>query len=239
MSEDPDDRANDPKDDPDMGDSLPNVVPIFPLPGVLLLPRGTLPLNIFEPRYLAMVKDALGGNRVIGMVQPRDPEDRGFEPPVYATGCLGRITDHRDMADGRIIIALQGISRFEILEEIDRTTPYRLVKVSYQRYALDRAAPEQIPARLRDEFLDVLREYFQYRSLSADWNAIDQAADDLLVNSLAMGCPFEPNEKQALLEAVTLTARTQTMKTIMEFSLANSHLFANDDGDDEPPLVIN
>lgn len=200
---------------------LPRVIPVFPLSGALLLPRSTLPLNIFEPRYLAMCRDALAGDGVIGMIQPRDPDDSRAEPPLYEIGCLGRISEHRDLPDGRMLITLEGLSRFAVLEELAHTTPYRQVVASYERFAGDQSAPAYaLDLAVRERLVADLRRFLDTRGLTADWDIIADAPDETLVNTLAIICPFESNEKQALLEAPTLAERARTMVTIMEFALA-------------------
>ncbi|RMF10881.1 MAG: peptidase S16 [Alphaproteobacteria bacterium] len=199
--------------------SLPTVIPLFPLAGALLLPRTHLPLNIFEPRYLAMTRDALAGDRVIGMIQPRDPRGNEPEPALYETGCLGRIVEHQDTSDGRILITLAGLARFEIVEELARTTPYRKALVSYDRFAADGASGAVLPDRLRSRFEEVLRAFLAGRGLAADWNALKAAPDDRLIDAMAVICPLEAGEKQALLEAPDLTARCETMINLMEFWL--------------------
>lgn len=209
---------------------LPRVIPIFPLAGALLLPRATMPLNIFEPRYLAMCRDALQSDKLIGMIQPRDVGDVRFEPELYKTGCVGRIIDSRDLRDGRMLITLEGVSRFDIVEELDRTTPYRKVVATYDRFGADRRAPTiSLDFALRERMVEDLKRFLDARGLTADWNIIGDAPDEILVNTLAMICPFEANEKQALLEEPTLGARALTMITIMEFALA-----APDEGGHKP-----
>ena len=203
-------------------DDLPRVIPIFPLTGALLLPRSVMPLNIFEPRYLAMVRGALDGDGIIGMVQPLDPEDQRFEPPVYPVGCAGRIVEHKDLPDGRILISLEGVCRFEIREELARTTPYRQVVAGYTRFADDCRTVENLRAPERQNLLRDLEQYLERRGLSADTEALCRAPDELLVNALAMICPFEASEKQALLEAPTLSERTRTMRMLMTFAMASS-----------------
>ncbi|MDA5192433.1 LON peptidase substrate-binding domain-containing protein [Govanella unica] len=206
---------------PEPPQHLPRVIPIFPLAGALLLPRATMPLNIFEPRYLAMCRDAIAADGMIGMVQPRDPEDGRLEPAVYDTGCLGHITEHRDMRDGRMLITVEGVSRFTVLEELAHTTPYRQVVASYEGFAGDRLPPTvPVELALRQRLVGDLKRFLDGRGLTADWDIIGEAPDETLVNTLAMICPFESNEKQALLEAATLDARALTMVTILEFALA-------------------
>ncbi len=187
--------------------SLPATIPIFPLSGVLLLPRGRLPLNIFEPRYLAMTKDALGGERLIGMVQPSEPQDdnRGggqMNPPVYPVGCAGRITAFAETDDGRYLITLTGVSRFRIREELPLLSGYRRVVADWAPFARDRDETAE-PGFDRGRFARALKGYFAQRQISADWEAIEKAPGEHLLTSIAMLCPFAPNEKQALLEAAS------------------------------------
>lgn len=198
---------------------LPVAVPVFPLTGALLLPRGELPLNIFEPRYLAMVRDAMAAtgaaNRIIGIVQPRG---NGEPPPLYDVGCLGHIGDYRETDDGRILISLTGISRFRIQAELDRTTLYRQVMADYHGFGDDRAEPEALAAVARAGLEDVLRAYLDVQGLSADWEAVKSADDESLVTTLASVCPFDPVEKQALLEADDLPDRAATLTALMTFA---------------------
>ncbi|PZN93375.1 MAG: peptidase S16 [Alphaproteobacteria bacterium] len=200
-------------------DPLPAAVPVFPLTGALLLPRGVLPLNIFEPRYLAMVRDAMAAtgaaNRIIGIIQPRFDGD---PPPLYDVGCLGRISDFRETDDGRILIALTGISRFRIQAELDRTTLYRQVMADYDGFGEDRDEPEPLAAAARAGLEDVLRVYLDAQGLSADWEAVTSADDESLVTTLASVCPFDPAEKQALLEADDLADRAGTLTALMTFA---------------------
>jgi Lon protease-like protein len=202
---------------------LPTAVPVFPLTGALLLPRGTLPLNIFEPRYLAMVRDAMAAtgaaNRVIGIIQPRAGESRSGAPPaLYDVGCIGRIGDFRETDDGRILIALIGITRFRIAAELDRTTLYRQVVADYHDFQDDRDDPDPLTAVARAGLEDVLRSYLDARGLSADWEAVKAADDEALVTTLASVCPFDPVEKQALLEAEDLPERAATLTALMTFA---------------------
>jgi Lon protease-like protein len=198
---------------------LPAAVPVFPLTGALLLPRGVLPLNIFEPRYLAMVRDAMAAtgaaNRIIGVIQPRTA---GEPPPLYDVGCLGRISDYRETEDGRILIALTGVSRFRIQAELDRTTLYRQVMVDYLGFGDDRDDPDALAAAARAGLEDVLHAYLDAKGLSADWDAVKTADDEALVTTLASVCPFDPVEKQALLEAEDLADRAATLTALMTFA---------------------
>jgi Lon protease-like protein len=201
--------------DPDIAFAqLPGTLPIFPLPGVLLLPRGRLPLNIFEPRYLNMTRDAMGGHRLIGMIQPSGP---GEPPPVYATGCAGRVTEFSETDDGRFLIVLTGVARFRVRRELPTMRAYRRVEPDWEPFRSDLAEPS-------GEWLDrprlsgALKGFFRLHGLSADWQAIEQTSDERLVTSLAMICPFEPSEKQALLEAPTLCERGRLLVALIEMA---------------------
>ena len=199
------------------GTALPSILPIFPLTGVLLLPRGRLPLNIFEPRYLAMTRDALASERLIGMVQPSDPRVAADNPPVYPTGCAGRITSFSETDDGRFLITLTGISRFLIREELPLLEGYRRVVPEWREFARDLAGADE-PGFDRDRLLRGLRAYFQHHQIQADWDAITAVSGERLVTSIAMVCPFEPNEKQALLEAPDLDERARLLTAIVEMA---------------------
>lgn len=198
---------------------LPEKIPLFPLPGALLLPRARLPLQIFEPRYLAMMEDTLKTpERLIGMIQPR-PRPAGGHT-LAAIGCAGRVTAFSETEDGRYLITLTGISRFRLLREISGFAPYLSGEVRWDDFTRDRGAAEHDPAFARDDFLDLLRRYFSEQQLSTDWDSLSEAEDELMINSLAMLCPFEPEDKQALLEAPSLQTRRETLVTLMEFALA-------------------
>jgi Lon protease-like protein len=203
----------------------PEVLPIFPLTGTLLLPRGRLPLNIFEPRYLAMVRDALGGERLIGMVQPSEPQDDnrgprgagGANPPVYPIGCAGRVTQFSEADDGRFLVTLTGVSRFRITEELPLLSGYRRIVPDWSPFEHDRDVPET-PEFDRARLIRGLQSYFAQRQLSADWSAVEKAPSEHLVTSLAMACPFAPSEKQALLEAPDLVERAKLLTTLVEMA---------------------
>jgi Lon protease-like protein len=198
--------------------TLPAVLPIFPLNGVLLLPRGQLPLNIFEPRYLAMTRDAMNGDRLIGMVQPQDPhQPMTGNPPVYPTGCAGVVTEFAETADGRLLITLTGLCRFRIGEELPLVSGYRRVVPDWTRYAADLAGEEDADFD-RHRLLQSLRTYFGRNRISANWEALAAVRGERLIASLAMVCPFEPSEKQALLEAADLGARARLLTTIVEMA---------------------
>src|SRR5580700_2268991 len=195
---------------------LPAILPIFPLTGVLLLPRGQLPLNIFEPRYLAMTRDAMEGERLIGMVQPSDPPIRELNPSVYQTGCAGRVTSFSETEDGRLLITLTGVSRFRIKEELPLFSGYRRVVADWQDFAADRDAGAAGFDRSR--LTEGLRHFFIQRQVEANWEAINKAPGEHLVTSIAMMCPFAPNEKQALLEAPTLGERALLLTALIEMT---------------------
>ena len=198
---------------------LPHTVPIFPLPGVLLLPRGRLPLSIFEKRYLEMTQDAMGSHRMIGMVQPADPKAGLDAPEVYPTGCAGRITSFSETPDNRFLITLTGVCRFEIVRELEpEGLLYRRVRADYSRFAADLPGPEPL-AIDRERLIPALKTYFELHGLTANWDAIDRADDEALITCLAMACPFEPNEKQALLECPGEPERVRMMQALFEMAV--------------------
>jgi len=201
---------------------LPNTLPVFPLAGALLLPRGRLPLNVFEPRYLAMIDDALGHNRIIGMAQPVHPEDASWAPELYPVGCAGRLTSFSETDDGRYLITLSGLCRFRITRELDVTTPYRQVAPSYKGYDIDFAPPSDEDIIDRCRLLRALKSYLNARDIEADWSSLETAQPESVINTLAMLCPFCPEEKQALLEAGSLRDRGQALLAILELSAASS-----------------
>jgi Lon protease-like protein len=197
---------------------LPETIAIFPLPGALLLPRARLPLHIFEPRYLAMIDDTLKTQaRLIGMIQPF--EAPGGADRLHSIGCAGRITAFSETEDGRYMITLSGVSRFRVLREVEGFTPYRRCDISWAGFEHDRGLTEKDPGLDREPFLDLLNRFFRSQGLSTDWDAVREAEDELLINSLSMLCPFPPEDKQALLEASTLPTRRETLVTLIEFSL--------------------
>jgi len=201
-------------------DELPPVIPIFPLTGVLLLPRGRMPLNIFEPRYLAMVSDALAYPRLIGMVQPREGQGDTGDPPVYQTGCAGRITGFGELDDGRYEITLTGVARFSIAEELPLVKGYRPVRVDWSRFRGDLVAAEG--GVDRERLLAALKPYLKRHKVKTDWDAIAKTPDDRLVTSLSMVCPFAPSEKQGLLEAESLPARAHLLTALLEMAGASA-----------------
>lgn len=198
-------------------DELPRTLPLFPLTGVLLLPRGQLPLNVFEPRYLAMVDTALAGPRLIGMIQPTEHESTQAKPPLSAAGCMGRITAFAETDDGRYLITLTGICRFRMTRELDVMTPYRQAQADYGPYGNDLIAADdaEIP---REQVMTALKHYVKRRQMKADWSSVANAPAETLINALAMLCPFEPAEKQALLEARAFSDRVETLIALLEMS---------------------
>ena len=204
-------------------EDCPAVIPLFPLSGALLLPRGQMPLNIFEPRYLAMVDDAIRTHRVIGLIQP-EPENgrQSTAPALLQVGCLGRITQFAETGDGRYIVTLTGVARFRIAEELPVTTAYRQARVSYDAFATDftaRAGEERVD---RERLLQTLRAFAKANELKIDWKGVNEAPNEALVNALSMMCPFGPREKQALLEARSLKERAEVLVAITEIELARS-----------------
>jgi hypothetical protein len=200
-------------------EDLPTTLPVFPLTGAVLLPRGELPLNIFEARYLAMVDAALHGDRLIGMIQPTEHEDKVLTPTLAKVGCAGRITGFRETDDGRILITLTGICRFEVIEELAAKTAFRQVRPDYGRFLGDLVADSATDFP-RDRLLVALKSYLRRRDLKADWRSVMEAPPEILVNALAMLCPFQPAEKQALVEAQSWPERVDTLVAILEMSAA-------------------
>jgi Lon protease-like protein len=211
---------------------LPATIPVFPLPGALLLPRGQMPLNIFEPRYLAMVDDAFrSGQRLVGMIQP-DTANPGPEekPNLYRVGCVGRITQLAESGDGRYLIQLTGICRFRVEHELSVTTAYRQCHVDYAPFIHDFVARKGEQAVDRKALLAALSDFLKANNLKADWDGIEKAPNEALVNALAMMSPYGPAEKQALLEAPDLKTRAEILVAVTEIELAKSHT------EEEPPL---
>jgi uncharacterized protein len=196
-------------------DSLPASIPVFPLTGALMLPRAELPLNIFEPRYLAMVRDAMAGDRLIGMVQPKDERE---PPELFGVGGVGRIAQFSETGDGRFLIALVGLTRFRIEQELTVETPYRQVKADYAPFVSDWGPADPLPAAVRADLESSLRSYLDTQGLSADWDAVAGADDESLVNTLTSVCPFDVAEKQALLEAPALRDRAGVLAALMTFA---------------------
>jgi Lon protease-like protein len=210
---------------------LPGIIPVFPLPGALLLPRGQMPLNIFEPRYLAMVDDSLrDGHRLIGMIQPdpaHSPKELGGpanRPPLYRVGCVGRITQLAESGDGRYLLELTGVARFRIEDELKVATSYRQCRVTYAPFADDFVARKGEEAVDRKALLRTLKNFMKANDLKADWQDIDKAPNEALVNALSMMSPYGPPEKQALLEAPDLKTRAELLVAITEIELAKKNV---------------
>ena len=201
---------------------LPEIIPVFPLPGALLLPRGQMPLNIFEPRYLAMVDDAFrDGHRLIGMIQPDVAHSRDeAHPKLFQVGCVGRITQLAESGDGRYILELTGIARFRVVEEQTSLTPYRQCKVDYFPYIDDFTARKGEETVDREALLKALTEFLEANNLKVDWEGIENAPNEALVNALAMMSPYGPPEKQAMLEAPDLKTRAEILIAVTEMDLA-------------------
>jgi Lon protease-like protein len=193
---------------------LPIAIPVFPLPGALLLPRAKLPLHIFEPRYLAMIEDVMKTpERLLGMIQPNG--GRG----LHRIGCAGRLTAFSETEDGRYMITLTGISRFRLIDEVEGFTPYRKFNASWDGFERDLGPVERDSEMDRDVLLSLLERFFEDKGLSTDWDGIRDAEDELLINSLSMLCPFEPEDRQALLEAPELAQRRETLITLISYAL--------------------
>ena len=194
---------------------LPKSLPLFPLTGVVLLPRGQLPLNIFEPRYLEMFDYALQGDRLIGMIQPAEHEDKVAHPRLSQVGCAGKIVSYRETEDNRYLVTLAGICRFRLSGEMQTTTPWRAGYCDFAAFGGDLAQPgdEVFP---RERLLAALKIYLTSRDLQADWKSVMTAPGEALINALAMMCPFGPAEKQALLEAQNFQDRASTLMALLE-----------------------
>jgi Lon protease-like protein len=198
-------------------EDLPATLPLFPLSGILLLPRGQLPLNVFEPRYLALVDAAMSGQRMIGMIQPSEAEENTLTPKLSAVGCAGRVTSYREADDGRYLITLTGICRFRLEQELAATTPYRQAQADYTSFVGDLVVNDESNFP-RERVIAALKDYLSKRDLKADWRSVMNAPPETLVNALAMLCPFEPNEKQALLEAKDWQERVATLVALLEMA---------------------
>ena len=212
---------------------LPEIIPVFPLPGALLLPRGQMPLNIFEPRYLEMVDDALrDGHRLIGMIQPDAAHSpKADRPALFRVGCVGRITQLAEAGDGRYILELTGVSRFKVVDELTVLTPYRQCKVDFYSFVDDFTARKGEDAVDREAVLEALTSFLKVNDLKVDWDGVENAPNEALVNALAMMSPYGPAEKQALLEAPDLKTRAEILIAVTEMDLARRKTSGS-----EPPL---
>jgi Lon protease-like protein len=211
---------------------LPEVIPVFPLPGALLLPRGQMPLNIFEPRYLAMVDDAFrDGHRLIGMIQPDAAHSRNPDhPTLFKVGCVGRITQLAESGDGRYILELTGVSRFRVVDELSVLTSYRQCTVDFFPFVDDFTARKGEDDVDRATLLEVLSDFLKVNHLKVDWEGIEKAPNEALVNALAMMSPYGPAEKQAMLEAPDLKTRAEILIAVTEMDLAKKRTSG------DPPL---
>ncbi|PZP56150.1 MAG: peptidase S16 [Micavibrio aeruginosavorus] len=195
---------------------LPDIIPVFPLDGVLLLPRGHLPLNIFEPRYIAMVEDALRTNRLIGMIQPSAASSG--PPPLFKTGCAGKIVQFQETEDGRYLITLKGVARFEVQHEVDSMRGYRQVRTDWSKFSEDFEKIESLGVN-RSHLVELLQIYFEQNEMSIDWKLITAVNDEKLMTCLAMICPFTSGEKQALIEEPTCKARADLFMKLLEMAV--------------------
>lgn len=202
-------------------EDLPHIVPVFPLTGVLLLPGGRLPLNIFERRYLDMVDMALAGDRMIGIIQPRKAASDHEKPELSAVGCVGKIIEFAETEDGRYIIALSGISRFQCGEELEVTTSFRQIKPDWDGYEKDVQSSGCLDID-RERLHQLLDKYFDQQGMECDWAQIEQAGDARLITCLSMICPFDAQEKQGLLEAPSCAARAKQFMTMLEIAVCGS-----------------
>ena len=205
---------------------MPPCLPLFPLTGVVLLPRGALPLNVFEPRYLKLVDDALKTDRLIGIIQPSENPDAVLKPKLSAVGAAGRIVSFRETEDNRYLITLAGLCRFRLTGEAEGDAPYRIGQCDFSSFAGDMAEDGAAADFPRHRLLEALKLYLNHRDLQADWKSVSSAPPEALVNALAMMCPFEPAEKQALLEAPSFGERAATLVAILEMA-----------GGDGPPTL--
>lgn len=205
---------------------LPQTIALFPLNGAILLPRGVLALNVFEPRYLNMVDDVLGGDRLIGVIQPATGEETEPTPELADVGTVGRITGFSESDDGRYMISLTGVCRFNLEHEFESDTPYRQAVVSYDGFAEDfaKSGGERVD---RDALLALLKRYASANGFNVDWESVDQAPTETIVNVAAQICPFDSAAKQALLETPTLSERAKALTALIEWDIA-------DDNDQRP-----
>jgi Lon protease-like protein len=203
-------------------DDLPDQIPVFPLSGALLLPRADLPLNIFEPRYLDMVTDALSGDRIIGMIQPRGTDSADDRPELMQVGCAGRITSFAETADRRLLITLTGLCRFTVRHELSTAASYRKVSADFRPYEIDLVSDQGAGDVNRPALLTAFKDYLNANDMKADWTEINAASTEVLVNTLSLLAPYPPHEKQALLEAPDLKTRADVLVALTEIALSKS-----------------
>ena len=205
----------------DTGLVLPDEIALFPLRDAALFPRSHLPLNMFEPRYLAMTEYALGANRLIGMIRPRS-ENEDMNPPLYSIGCAGRVVSFSETDNGQFVVELLGVSRFRLISDHLTDGNFRMGEVDWSAFRSDPSSPQEDTDSLRPQLLSSLETYLKSTGLAADWETIDNAATETIVNSVAVSCPFDADEKQALLEAPSLTQRIRDLMTLMEIAAAEA-----------------
>jgi uncharacterized protein len=203
-------------------ENMPSVIPVFPLPGALLLPRGEMPLNIFEPRYLAMIDHALSHDRLIGMIQPEATQGETGPVALSQVGCVGRITQLSESGDGRYLVTLTGIARFRTVEEVHSDLAFRRMRVDWEPFALDYLPRHGEDAVDRDAVIGTLRRFSKANNLDVDWDSVKEAPNEALVNALCMMSPFGVREKQALLEASDLKTRGEILVALTEIELAKA-----------------
>ncbi len=202
-------------------EDLPKTIPVFPLSGSLLLPRTDLPLNIFEPRYLIMIEEAMAGDRIIGIIQPQQ-DDETDQPQLEKVGCAGRITSYSETDDGRLMVTITGVCRFQVKKEVAAKTPYRQASVTYAPFAIDFVNETGTRTVDRDQLITAFRQYLEANNMSADWNEVQSISTEVLVNTLSLLAPYPPREKQALLEAPDLKSRADVLVALTEIALAKS-----------------
>ena len=200
---------------------LPEKIPLFPLAGALLLPRTDLPLNIFEPRYLLMIEEAMRNERVIGIIQPQGHSEMA-QPELESVGCAGRITSYSETEDGRLFVTITGVCRFAVLKEVEASTPYRQAIVDYRPYAIDFVSETGARSVNREQLIKAFRQYLEANDMSADWNEVEAVSTEVLVNTLSLLAPYPARDKQALLEAPDLKSRADVLVALTELALAKS-----------------
>lgn len=201
--------------------NLPKQIPLFPLAGALLLPRTDLPLNIFEPRYLLMIEEAMKADRVIGIIQPQGSSESN-QPTLESVGCAGRITSYSETDDGRLLVTITGICRFSVVNEVEVNTPYRQAEVDYRPFAVDFVSETGARSVNRDQLIKAFRQYLEANDMSADWNEVEAVSTEVLVNTLSLLAPYPARDKQALLEAPDLKSRADVLVALTELALAKS-----------------
>lgn len=200
---------------------LPQQLPLFPLTGALLLPRVDLPLNVFEPRYVAMLEDAMSTHRMIGMIQPLDAEN-DKKPKLQAIGCAGRITAYSEAEDGRLLITVTGVCRFTLGKELRVKKLYREATVDYCKFAADLISETGSANVNRSELVTAFRNYLEANSMTANWREVEAVSTEILVNTLSLLAPYAPRDKQALLEAPDLKSRADVLVALTELQLSRS-----------------